>query len=95
MLEAISGDGAGGSPGGPGFEEEDDNDSTYSRDSFTLDTTDEAPNYANNVRIKSKKFLRDAEAEEEAGTCWVGLGWAAIWCCVIFTNCAQSLCCYF
>lgn len=65
MVEAISGDGAGSAPGAA-FDDEDDNDSTFSRDSFTLDTADEAPNYMNNVRIKSKKFVRDADAEEEA-----------------------------
>lgn len=53
---------------GGGFEEEDDNDSHYSRDSRSLDTTDEAPNLANNVRIKSKRFLRDYEVEDDVGT---------------------------
>jgi hypothetical protein len=34
-----------------------------------MDTMDEAPNLANNVRIKSKRFLRDSELEEEYGEC--------------------------
>lgn len=66
MLEAISGDGGGSGPGANAFDDDEDNESTFSRDSYTLDTTDEAPNYHNNVRIKSKKFIRDADAEEEA-----------------------------
>ncbi|KAJ1425498.1 hypothetical protein B484DRAFT_397878 [Ochromonadaceae sp. CCMP2298] len=64
MTEAISGDGATVNPGG-GFEEDEDNDSHYSHDSHSMDTMDEAPNLANNVRIKSKRFLRDSELEEE------------------------------
>lgn len=54
---------------GGGFEEDDDADSHYSRDSRSLDTTDEAPNLANNVRIKSKRFLRDYEVEDDVGEC--------------------------
>jgi hypothetical protein len=66
MTEAISGDSAAVAPGG-GFDDDDDNDSHYSRDSHSLDTTDEAPNLANNVRIKSRRFLRDYETEEDIG----------------------------
>jgi len=65
MTEAISGDGAAGAPGAT-FEEDDDNDSHYSRDSRSLDTLDEAPNHTNNVRIKSRRFLRDYEVDEDA-----------------------------
>ena len=66
MTEAISGDGAAVAPGS-GFDEDDDNDSHYSRDSHSLETADEAPNFAHNVRIKSKRFLRDYEADDEPG----------------------------
>jgi len=65
MTEAISGDGAAVAPGG-GFEDEDDNDSHYSRDSHSLDTMDEAPNLTNNVRIKSRRFLREYEVDDDA-----------------------------
>lgn len=64
MTEAISGDGAAVAPGG-GFEDDDDNDSHYSRDSHSLDTMDEAPNLTNNVRIKSRRFLREYEVDED------------------------------
>jgi hypothetical protein len=63
MTEAISGDGAAVAPGGA-FDEDDDNDA-HSMDSRSLDTTDEAPNMANNVRIKSKRFLRDYEVDDD------------------------------
>ena len=66
MTEAISGDGAAVAPGG-GFDDDDDNDSHLSRDSHSLDTLDEAPNLANNVRIKSRRFLRDNEVDDEVG----------------------------
>lgn len=65
MTEAISGEGGGGNAGG-GFDDDEDNESAYSRDEHSLDTQDEAPNLLNNIRIKSKKFLREADAEEEA-----------------------------
>lgn len=54
---------------GGGFEDDDDADSHVSRDSRSLDTMDEAPNLANNVRIKSRRFLRDYEVEDEVGKC--------------------------
>ncbi len=62
MTEAISGDGAAVAPGGA-FDEDDDD--AHSMDSRSLDTTDEAPNMANNVRIKSRRFLRDYEVDDD------------------------------
>jgi hypothetical protein len=83
MTEAISGDGAAVAPGG-GFEDDDDNDSHYSRDSHSLDTMDEAPNLTNNVRIKSKRFLRDYEVEDDVGT--LNAGWTLLYIGFILTK---------
>jgi hypothetical protein len=62
MMEAIAGDTASANTGG--YDEEDDNDSTYSRESNSIDS-DEAPDQAYNVRIKSKRFIRDMEIDED------------------------------
>eukprot|EP01039_Chlorochromonas_danica_P008374 gene8374-9229_t len=72
MMEAIAGDSA--APGPGGYDEDEDNDSTYSRDSHSVETLDEAPNFANNVRIRSKKVLRDLENEEDGTPAVVGGG---------------------
>jgi len=70
MMEAISGDsapgGAANGAGAGGFDEDGnpiaDDDSIYSRSSMgSLETFEEAPNEANNIRIRSKKFIRDME----------------------------------
>lgn len=66
MMEAIAGDNA--APGPGGYDDDDDNDSAHSRDSRSVDTVEEAPNYANNVRIRSKKVIRDVDNEEEVPT---------------------------
>ena len=70
MMEAISGDsapgGAANGAGTGGFDEDGnpipDDESIYSHSSMgSLETFDEAPNEANNIRIRSKKFIRDME----------------------------------
>ncbi len=63
MMEAIAGDNASASPGG--YEDEDDNDSAYSRESASVDSHDEAPDQTYNVRIKSKRFMRDLENDDD------------------------------
>lgn len=63
MMEAIAGDSA--APGPGGYDEDDDNDSTFSKDSNSVETMDEAPNYTNNVRIRSRKVIRELENEDE------------------------------
>lgn len=57
MMEAITGDNASSQAGDRGFEEDDDNDSTS--DTRSIETFEEAPNARNNIRIKSKKFMRE------------------------------------
>ena len=65
MMEAIAGDQASANPGGYDENADDDDNSAYSRDSASLDSQEEAPNQAFNVRIKSKRFLRDFDVEDE------------------------------
>ena len=70
MTEAISGDAAAAASGST-FDDDDEESSDrhaveQQADLDSIDTLDEAPNHANNVRIKSKRFLREAELEDEA-----------------------------
>lgn len=65
MMEAIAGDQASANPAGYDENGEEDDNSTYSRDSASLDSQEEAPNQAFNVRIKSKRFLRDVDVDDE------------------------------
>lgn len=64
-MEAIAGDNATPSPGG--YDEEDDNDSIYSREEASLETQEEAPDAAYNIRIKSHRYMRDADVDEDNG----------------------------
>jgi len=64
MTEAITGDAAAAASGST-FDDDEESD-TIEQDLDSIDTLDEAPNHANNVRIKSKRFLREAELEDEA-----------------------------
>lgn len=66
-MEAIAGDNASLGPNGAnGYgEDEEDNDSTYSRESASMDSHDEAPDQTFNVRIKSKRFMRTLENDED------------------------------
>jgi hypothetical protein len=67
-MEAIAGDNTTPSPGG--YDEEDDNDSIYSRESQSLETQEEAPDAAYNIRIKSHRYYRDLETEDDYGNCF-------------------------
>lgn len=62
-MEAIAGDNATPSPGG--YDEEDDADSIYSRESASLETQEEAPDPTYNIRIRSHRFMRDTDVDEE------------------------------
>ena len=62
-MEAIAGDNATPSPG---YDEEDENESIYSRESASLETQEEAPDAAYNIRIKSHRFVRDLENEDDS-----------------------------
>lgn len=64
MMEAIAGDNT--SPNPAGYDEEDEADSIYSRESASLETQEEAPDAAYNIRVKSHRFQREVESEEEA-----------------------------
>jgi hypothetical protein len=75
MMEAIAGDNQTPSPGG--YDEEDENDSVYSRESASLETQDEAPDSAYNIRIKSHRFLRDLESEDDTFFALGNMGTAA------------------
>lgn len=63
MQEAITGDSTNPASGG-NFDDDDDDASAHSRDSNSIETYEEAPDQALNVRIKSKKFLREVEVNE-------------------------------
>lgn len=63
MTEAITGDAA-AAVSGTNFDDDDEEDS-IDQDLDSIDTMDEAPCNVNNIRIKSKRFLREAEIEDE------------------------------
>lgn len=63
MMEAISGDST--SANNNGYDDEEDNESAFSRESGSIDSIEEMPNTTNNIRIKSKRFLRDVDITDE------------------------------
>jgi hypothetical protein len=74
MMEAIAGDNA--APNPTGYDDIDDNESVYSRESGSVETQEEAPNQVNNIRIRSMRFVRDEETQDEKilGLGGTGLG---------------------
>ncbi len=64
-MEAIAGDNAATNPNG--YEEDDDDNSIYSRESASIETSEEAPDQTNNIRIKSIRFYRELETEDDYG----------------------------
>jgi hypothetical protein len=65
MLEILSGNGDGGnSPNLKMINFDDDDDQSFQSDMRSMSTREEAPSFANNVRIKSR-FMREAMKDDE------------------------------
>lgn len=74
MMEVIAGDANNGTSGFDDDEEEEDDDRSQFSDMDLLDSTSiEAPNIALNIRVKSKKYLRQFEASDDDGVVGVSV----------------------
>jgi hypothetical protein len=62
MMELNQGDTA---TAAGGYDDDEDADSTYSKESETIETGLEAPNQTNNIRVKSRRYLRMHEMDDD------------------------------